>query len=72
MGLGGGLGHPNVEVSFALSPKVCLTLGACPTLPKCSDFGGVRTLHHVAIVDPEPNVCVGVFAIPNVGQAPRP
>lgn len=26
MGLGGGLGHPNVEVSFALSPKVCLTL----------------------------------------------
>ncbi len=33
-------------------------------------FGGVRTLHQVAIVDPEPNVCVGVFAIPNVGQAP--
>lgn len=26
MGLGGGFGHPNVEVSFPLSPKVCLTL----------------------------------------------
>jgi hypothetical protein len=25
MGLGGGFGHPNVEVSFPLSPKVCLT-----------------------------------------------
>ncbi|MDH4251447.1 MAG: DUF4238 domain-containing protein [Nitrospira sp.] len=26
MGLGGGFGYPNVEVSFPLSPKVCLTL----------------------------------------------
>lgn len=26
MGLGGGFGHPNVEVSFPLSPQVCLTL----------------------------------------------
>jgi hypothetical protein len=26
MGLGGGFGHPNAEVSFPLSPKVCLTL----------------------------------------------
>ena len=26
MGLGGGFGHPNVEVSFPLSPKICLTL----------------------------------------------
>jgi len=24
--LGGGFGHPNVEVSFPLSPKGCLTL----------------------------------------------
>lgn len=26
MGLGGGFGHPHVEVSFPLSPRVCLTL----------------------------------------------
>lgn len=34
MGLGGGFGHPNVEVSFPLSPKVCLTLDRKTNLKK--------------------------------------
>lgn len=34
MGLGGGFGHPHVEVSFPLSPRVCLTLDRKTNLKK--------------------------------------
>ena len=44
MGLGGGFGHPNVEVSFSVSPKVCLTLDRGTNLKR-------RILGHSAVLE---------------------
>ena len=48
-----------------------LPLGACPTLAKLLNLGGIQTLRGVPIAPAEPNAREEFFAQANVGQAPR-
>lgn len=45
-------------------------LGACPTCRKWRILV-MKSIDRIEIADPEPNECVEIFILPNVGQAPR-